>query len=151
LPDSGKFGYERTMQNEIKTRLGHLSVGVGDPKTCATALAELSDGTVEPFPRLENTYVCFWGGGWEGQYVEFYSRDHKLVPTEEGADFETLAEPASFRSTHFFLNVATPVEKIQEIARRYGFRYCYRVRGGGPLHEVWLENDLLVELVPHAT
>ena len=129
------------------TKIKHLSVGVIDPKRAAECLANLSEGTIEPFHPVEEAYVCLWGG-WEGEFVEFYPKQVHLRPTSQGAEFdETLAKVPDYAATHINLDVDLTGDEVIAIAKEYEFQHHFRPSHGGPLHEVWIENELLVELV----
>ena len=75
--------------------LKHISIGVKDPKHAVTVLAELTMGKVLPFSPVKGGYACLWPD-WEGQFIEFYPKGTVVVPTDEGADFETGKEAAEF-------------------------------------------------------
>lgn len=128
-------------------KLKHLSCAVANPRRAADALAKLTQGQVEPFHPLPGAFVCLWGG-WENQFVELYPKGKGIVPGDgdDGGDF---ADVDSFTrgSVHLNLDTEVSAEEIKKIAAEFGYRYCYRPKSGGPLHEVWLENELLVELV----
>jgi len=130
----------------VKAPLKHLSVGVKDPKQAADALAELTGGNVRPFRPVKGAYVCLWPD-WSGQFIEFYPSGTVLVPTDDGADFRKTTNRSEFRSIHINLDTELTGNEVKTIAGRYGFRHVFRPSDGGPLHEVWIENALLIELV----
>ena len=122
----------------------HLSVAAADPRRAAELLAELSGGTVEPFtaPGLTGAFVCLWPNG---QLVEFVPRGVHLRP---GGRFSVGASPGP-NSTHFQLRVPqTTLAQVQTLARTSGCELRFRGPSrGGPLQELWLEPELMVELV----
>ena len=124
----------------------HLSIGVNDPKHAAEAVAELTKGNVQSFHPVKGAYVCLWPD-WSGQFVEFYPKKVRLVPTAEGAEFQTVENSSEFSATHINLDTDLTGEEIKAIAGGYGYKYYFRPSDGGPLHEVWIENALLIELV----
>lgn len=124
----------------------HLSIAVIDPKRAAETLAELTQGNVRPFPPVQGAYACLWPD-WNGQFIEFYPLGVRLVPTNEGADFQRLEHSSEFSSTHINLDTDLSGEEVKTIADRYGYKYFFRPADGGPLHEIWIENTLLIELV----
>jgi len=124
----------------------HLSIGVNEPKRAAEAMAELTRGNVRPFSPVKGAYVCLWPD-WNGQFIEFYPKQIQLVPTDEGAEFRAFEKIPEFSSTHINLDTDLSGEGVKAIANRYGFKHFFRPADGGPLHEVWIENTLLIELV----
>ena len=126
--------------------LRHISIGVKDPKHAATVLAELTLGKVQPFSPVKGGYVCLWPD-WDGQFIEFYPEGTMVIPTDEGADFEIGKDLSEFSPVHMNLDTDLTGEEVKAIAARYGYKYHFRPRDGGPLHEVWIENSLLIELV----
>jgi len=128
-----------------RTRIRHCSIAVRNPEKVATALAELTQGEAQPFSPVAGGFVCLWGG-WEGDFIEFYPRGVHLVSGPEGAHFESGGQTGD-NSTHLNLEINKPLLEVKQIADRYGLTHCFRAGGGGPLYEVWLEDDFLVELV----
>jgi len=131
----------------VKSKLLHLSVAVQDPKRCAEILAELTGGETEVFSPLKGSYVCLWGG-WEGQFIEFYPAGTILKETASGCEFAI--RPLKERSHGIHLNITTQksLGEIQQIADKNNCPHHPRLKEGGPLYEVWLdERKLLVELV----
>lgn len=129
-----------------KTIIKHLSLGVVDPKRAADALAELTHGNVRPFHPVKGAFVCLWPD-WNGQFIEFYPKNIRLVPTSQGADFKSFENDPEFSSTHVNLETDLTGDTVKAIAARYNYEYYFRPKDGGPLHEIWIENTLLVELV----
>jgi len=130
----------------VSAVLKHISLGVKDPQRAADALAELTKANVRPFHPVNGAYVCLWPD-WSGQFVEFYPKQVRLVPTAEGADFQSVGDSTEFSSTHINLDTDLTGDEVKAIADRYCFKHLFRPSDGGPLHEVWIENALLIELV----
>ena len=65
--------------------------------------------------------------------------------TDYGADFKKMDFKNSFNSTHFQLEIQSPLSDIKFIADRYGFQHKFRPNQGGPLYDVWFEKELLIE------
>ena len=127
-------------------KLKHLSIGVGEPKRAAQALAELTRGKVDEFHPVTGGYVCLWPD-WSGEFIEFYPKQVRLVPTGQGAEFKSVRETFEYYATHINLETALTSDEVKKTAARFGYKYHFRPANGGPLHEVWIENALLVELV----
>ncbi len=130
----------------MPTQIRHLSIGVNDPKQAAEAVAELTRGKVSPFHPVKNGYVCLWSG-WAGQFIEFYPKDIRLVLTNEGADFQRSPITDAFHSTHLNLTTDLTGDEVKNIAKKYSYHHYFRPSNGGPLHEVWIDDQFLLELV----
>lgn len=130
----------------MSTALRHLSIGVNDPKRAAEAVAQLTKGNVQSFHPVKGAYVCLWPD-WSGQFVEFYPKEVQLVPTAEGAEFRSVHNIPEFSSTHINLDTDLTGNEVKSIAARYEYKHYFRPSDGGPLHEVWIENSILIELV----
>lgn len=126
--------------------LRHLSIGVDNPKRAADAVAELTNGNVQSFHPVKGAYVCLWPD-WSGQFVEFYPNGVQLVPTAEGSEFQNAKNAPEFSSTHINLDTDLIGDEVKVIAARYGYKHHFRPSDGGPLHEVWIDNSILFELV----
>ena len=51
----------------------------------------------------------------------------------------------NYKSTHFQLEVDATVNEIKLVADKNSFRHVFRANRGGPLYDVWFEDQLLVE------
>ncbi len=126
----------------------HLSVSVSKPEVAAKALAEMTSGKAEPFisRNMPGAWLCVWDEK-TNHLVEFLPNDYVMHATEYGADFKKNESKQNFNSTHFQLEVQVPVSKIKVIADKYGFSHKFRPSRGGPLYDVWFEDQFLVEFV----
>lgn len=126
----------------------HLSVSVNSPEKVAKALAEMTSGKAESFisKNMSGAWVCLWDEK-TNHLIEFLPNDYLMHPTEYGADFKKLESKQNFNSTHFQLEVKTPLSDIKAIADKYGLSHKFRPYRGGPLYDVWFEDQLLVEFV----
>ena len=68
-----------------------------------------------------------------------------MYATEYGADFRKMDSNVNYKSTHFQLEVDTTLQTIKSIADEYKFRHSFRPNRGGPLYDVWFEDQLLIE------
>ncbi len=121
----------------------HVSVSVSNPERAASILAEITGGQVRRFrsPRMN-------GACWDenlNHLIEFLPNSYLMFPTEYGADFKEMDTVQNFNSTHFLLEVDLPMSKIKEVADRYGCENRFRPKCGGPLYDVWIEEQFLVE------
>ena len=126
----------------------HLSVTSKAPERSAKILAEMTKGKSEPFrsKNMQGAWVCLWDEE-NDQLIEFLPERYLMIPTEVGANFKKLDIAQGFNSTHFQIEVDSPLDLIKEIAERYDCHHYFRPKFGGPLYEVWIEDQLLVEFV----
>jgi len=129
----------------MKTQLKHLSLAVRNPKAAAEKLAELTEGQAVPFHPVTGGWVCLWGG-WDNQFVEFYPKGTVIFNSGEGGDFRDDPK-AEGQPVHLNLSVGGSTADVVALAKRLGCPYHFRPGDGGPLHEVWLEEDFMVEIV----
>lgn len=131
---------------------GHVSVYADDPQQAASTLAALIGGRVASFPPHAGGWVCFLSAGragWQHEFVEFYPRDTQLVRIDSQSTRPKFAPVEGGRATgagsHVNLIVPMSADEIEvacaKAARPYGWR-------GPGLMDVWLEERLMVELVP---
>lgn len=133
---------------ELMIKIKHLSVVAKNPERCSVILAELSNGKSVPF-RSKNMlggYICMYGSETD-ELIEFLPEGYLLYPTELGANFKPANAPHGYNSTHFQMEVDVSMEHIKSVADKYKLHHCFRPRFGGPLYEVWIEDQLLVEFV----
>lgn len=135
----------------MRTRISHVSVYADDPNLAASTLSALIGGKVAPFPPHKEGWVCFLSAnhvGWEHEFIEFYPRTTQLtfvdgsprpkfVPVEGGA--------ATGAGSHVNLIVPMSALEIEAACQRVGKPHGWRWEG---LMDVWLEERLMVELVP---
>ncbi len=126
----------------------HLSIAAHDPKRVAGVLAELMGGAAVPFPPNPGSFFALQLDE-HGSGVEVYPAGTELHPGgAEGGGFVRQPQGRGFGPTHFALSVATQADAVEAIARREGWQ-CHRC-SRGPFHviEVWVENELMVEILP---
>jgi hypothetical protein len=127
----------------------HLSIAASNPKQAADVLAELMGGTAVPFPPNPGSYFALQLDE-HGSGVEVYPAGTELEPNGEvGGSFMKRAS-RGFGSTHFALSVKTDADTVKKIAEKAGWQ-CYDCNRG-PFHviEVWVENHVMVEILPPA-
>jgi hypothetical protein len=126
----------------------HLSIAARDPKHAAGVLAEMMGGTAVPFPPNPGSFFALQLDD-HGSGVEVYPAETVLQPGGDvGGTFSTRAGIGGYGSTHFALSVPTDATTVKAIAKREGWN-CFDCNRG-PFHviEVWVENDLMVEILP---
>ncbi|MBD2102257.1 hypothetical protein [Leptolyngbya sp. FACHB-261] len=129
----------------------HLSISAGNPLQVAQVLAEILQGQVAPFPPHPGSYLVAACDEY-GTMIEIYPMGTEMKPgqvEDEQATFTQNLLPSSFTATHVALSVPASREQIEQIAEREGWRalYCSR-EGFFEVVELWIENRLLIELLP---
>lgn len=130
----------------------HASIPARDPHHVATVLAELIGGRLYPFPPCPGAFQVVSGDA-RGTMLEVYPDGVQLQP--DTGIFRTTSAPAYY-PFHLLLSVAAEGADIERIAEREGWRTDFSVAGykGQPpafrLYRMWVENRLLIELVPES-
>ena len=126
--------------------INHLSLTVNDPEIASKALAEMTNGNAKPFvsKNMPGAWVCIWDES-KNHLIEFLPDGYLMHATDYGADFKKMDSNINYKSTHFQIEVDVALAKIKIIADKNKFRHSYRPNRGGPLYDVWFEEQLLVE------
>jgi hypothetical protein len=130
-------------------RINHGSTHARDPEAAARHLAALVGGVAAPFHPCEGAWVAFFGPkeDWEGPLVELYPATMVLARLGGRADFVPRQGDAPFpHGTHFNVSVPRSRAELEAVCAERGLACSWR--GWANLLEVWVEDDLLFELVP---
>ena len=127
----------------------HISIGVHDPERVSAALAELLGGMAIPFPEMPGAYIAF-AGDEHGTLIEIHSVDTELRPGSdgEGLRMEHGSARPRFGPFHAALSIAHDVDVVQRLGSRLGWRTEVQSRGPFRVIELWVENELMLELLP---
>ncbi|MBV8888942.1 MAG: hypothetical protein JO305_04670 [Alphaproteobacteria bacterium] len=126
----------------------HLSIGARQPQHVAEVLAELMGGVAVPFPPNPGSFFALQLDE-HGSGVEVHPAGVELTPGGiTGAGFARKEARGGYGAVHFALSVAADADTVEAIAAREGWQ-CYRC-DRGPFHvvEVWIENELMIEILP---
>jgi hypothetical protein len=125
----------------------HASLYAASPKRAAEKLAALVDGHAAAFHPVAGGYVCFLNreDDWEGAIVELYPRHVTIAHDHGRVAFRKLARPAHGAGGH--VNIAVPIARKELEKRCDELGLVHSWRDWQSLLEVWLEDDLLVEIV----
>lgn len=129
----------------------HISIAAREPRRVAEVLAELWRGYAMPFPPFPGSYIVV-PGDEHGSAIEVSPLGTELIPGGEGEEVQASANDngSPFTATHAALSVPVSEEKIKEVAAREGWRAETFNRGPFSVVEFWIENRMLVEMLPPA-
>jgi hypothetical protein len=130
----------------------HVSIPARDPEKVATALAELMQGRIYPFPPAwcSNAYQVVSGDS-HGSMIEIYPEGYWLEPTDRIFRETT---PAPFHPFHMLVSLPVEGAEIERVAAREGWRNEFTPVGTPGLppvfhcYRTWVENRVLFEFVP---
>ncbi len=127
----------------------HLSIAVREPARVASALAELIGGASVAFPPNPGSYWALQRDP-HGTGIEIYPAGTTLEPDgDRGVAFASDPQQRSgYVGHHFAISVPTPRDEVTAIAAREGWQYYECMRGGFHVIEVWVENEILIEVLP---
>ncbi|MBI2771939.1 MAG: hypothetical protein HYX47_20130 [Burkholderiales bacterium] len=124
----------------------HLSIAARDPENVATVFAEIfGGGVVIPFRPNHGSFMVFQLDD-VGTEIEIHPLGTTLEPDDPG--FIRGARSSGGVATHFALSVDASEENILMIAARQGWLCRRTQRAEFPLVEMWIENEVLCELLP---
>ncbi len=132
----------------------HLSIAAQNPKQVANVLAELFQGEAVPFPdaRYPDSYVAITFDAY-GTVVDVHPFTIELIPGSENDEalFQCKYNPdaSPYTATHVAISVPVSEEKIRAIAAREHWQTRHR-KGLFEVIELWIENRVLIELLPPA-
>jgi hypothetical protein len=129
----------------------HISIAAQNPLLVSQVLAELLQGTSIPFPGYPDSYVALALDS-QGTMIEVHPFGTALFPGDVANEASHLRQnPASshYYANHTAISVPISTAQIQAIATREGWRMVQCHRGDYfDIIEFWLENQLLIELLP---
>lgn len=128
----------------------HISIAAHKPLRVAQVLAELFQGELVPFPSHPGSYVAV-AFDPHGTIVEVHPYGTELVPgvDDNAVQHVETHKSSGYTATHAAISVPVSEEQIQAIGAREGWRVGRFKRGDFfDVIEFWLENQLLIELLP---
>jgi hypothetical protein len=130
----------------------HISFAVHDPLHVSQVLAEVFQGQSVPFPGYPGSYVAL-ALDPQGTMIELHPSGTALFPgspTDAAAQLQPYPAAAAYSANHTAISVPISIAQIKTIAEREGWRIVYCQRGDNyfDVIEFWLENQLLIELIP---
>jgi hypothetical protein len=130
----------------------HISIAAHQPLHVSQVLAELLQGQSVPFPGYPDSYVAL-AFDPQGTMIEVHPFGTALFPGEAANEATHLrSNPAAsiYTANHTAISVPVSTAQIQSIASREGWRMMHCRRGDNyfDVLELWVENQLLIELLP---
>lgn len=128
----------------------HISIPAENPLQVAQVLSQIWHGEIAPFSAHADSYVVF-KLDQVGTLIEVYPLGTELVPgiDEQQVHFGNHPQMATYTATHAAISVPINADEIMAIAQKLGWR-AVRCDRDGFFHviEFWIENRLLLELMP---
>lgn len=128
----------------------HISITAQNPQHVAQVLAEIFQGKAVPFFPAPGSYMVVAMDEY-GTAIEVLPSGAEIHPgaEQQACQFVHNSEAARFTATHAAVSVPSSETEIRQIGAREGWRVvrCNR-EGFFNLLEFWVENTLLIELLP---
>jgi hypothetical protein len=130
----------------------HISIAAHNPLHVSQVIAELLQGQSIPFPSHPDSYVAL-AFDPQGTMVEVHPFGTALIPgnaEHEACILEQNPTASNYTANHTAISVPVSIDRIQAIADREGWRIVHCRRGDNyfDVIEFWIENQLLIELLP---
>jgi hypothetical protein len=130
----------------------HISIAAHNPLHVSQVLAELLQGQSVPFPGYPDSYVAL-AFDPQGTMIEVHPFGTALFPgdaTNASSHLQSNPSASSYTANHTAISVPVSMAQIQSIAAREGWRMVHCSRGDSyfDVIEFWVENQLLIELLP---
>ncbi|AFY31517.1 hypothetical protein [Calothrix sp. PCC 7507] len=127
----------------------HISIAAQNPQHVAQVLAEVLNGKAAAFFPHPGSYIVVPLDEY-GTAIEVYPVATQIVPGEgdEQCQFVLTNNASGLTATHAAISVSSSQEKIEEIAKREGWRVLRCNRDSFfDVIEFWLENTVMIELL----
>jgi hypothetical protein len=128
----------------------HISIAAENPQQVSQVLAEIFQGKAVPFPHNPGSYMAVVEK--DLACVQVYPIGTQIIPgsDRDGCNFGRSPQPIQFTPFHAAIFVPISPAEIERIGAREGWRVVRCRRGGlvDVLLEFWVENRLMLELVP---
>lgn len=134
--------------------IAHFSIPARNPQSTAELFARIIDGVVAPFHVVDGAWMVLARDG-SGSGVEVIP-DTTVIATGEGAvdGAQFAAAPpealAGLTAIHFALTSALSTEEVIALGQAEGWRAVHADRGPFDLVELWIDNRIMVEVLPPA-
>lgn len=134
--------------------IAHFSIPARDPQATAELFARLIDGVVTPFHVVDGAWMVLARDG-SGAGVEVIPDTAVITAGEgaaDGAQFtaaprEAIAGPTAI---HVALTSALSTDEVIALGQAAGWRALHADRGPFDLVELWVDNRIMIEVLPPA-
>lgn len=129
-------------------KIKHLSLSSEQPELAAKRLAEATGGEAIEFPSstMTGAWMCVWDMA-QNELIEFIPNNYALQWGEHSATYVQQPNALTYSNAHCLLEYSGKLQTIVDVAEKYGLKHRFRERFGGPLYELWLEDNLLIEFI----
>ncbi len=130
----------------------HISIAAHNPLRVSQVLTEILQGQSVPFPGHPGSYVAL-AFDPQGTMIEVHPFGTALVPgaaEDEACQLRPNPAASMYTANHTAISVPVSIDRIQAISEREGWRMVHCRRGDNyfDVIEFWVENQLLIELLP---
>jgi len=134
--------------------IAHFSIPARDPQATADVSARLIDGVAVRFPVVDGGWMVLARDG-SGTGVEVIPDTAVIAAGEgpiDGARFTSgpREAPAGPTAIHFALTSALSTDEVIALGEAEGWRAVHADRGPFDLVELWIDNRIMVEVLPPA-
>ncbi|HEY9880783.1 MAG TPA: hypothetical protein V6D29_20155 [Leptolyngbyaceae cyanobacterium] len=127
--------------------LHHVSIAVENPARVANVLSQVMAAQAFEFPIHPNSYIVVVGDQY-GTAIEVLPANTAWVAGEIEAEIVSAPLASPFTPTHVAISVPVSLSTIKAIGTREGWLVRQCDRGPFGVIELWLENRVMVELLP---
>lgn len=132
--------------------IAHFSIPSRNPRATADVFARIIDGVVMPFPPAEGGWIVIARDG-SGTGVEVVPDTAAIFPGSEpaaGARYGQAYGPVdpSFGAVHVAMTTTLSREEVIALGEAQGWRTLHADRGPFDLVEVWVDDRIMVEVLP---
>jgi hypothetical protein len=133
----------------VSAVIHHISITVNHPLKVARALGDVLQGSVYGFPPLEGSYIVLPFDA-HGTAIEVYPRTATFEPglADGPQTYGLNASSPPYIGIHAAISVPSTQAEIEAIGDREGWRTLLCDRGPFRVIEFWVENWLMLELLP---
>lgn len=132
--------------------IAHFSIPSRTPLATAEVFARIIDGVVMPFPPAEGGWLVVARDG-SGTGVEVVPDTAAIFPGADpaaGARYGRGYGPVdpSFGAVHIAMTTALSRDEVIALGQAQGWRTLHADRGAFDLVEVWVDDRIMVEVLP---
>jgi len=132
--------------------IAHFSIPSRTPRATAEVFARIIDGVVIPFPPAEGGWLVVARDG-SGTGVEVVPDSAVIFPgaaDADGAYYGRSFGPAdvAFGAVHIAMTTALSRDEVIALGQTQGWRTIHADRGAFDLVEVWVDDRIMVEVLP---